>query len=696
MSIKRLQSHPILDVPSDAEIPFFWNGTALTGRDGEMISSALFANDIHVFGHHHKDGSPQGLFCANGQCSQCLVMADAIPVKACMTPLKKEMAVQSVEGLPSLPETVGKPVFEPATEQSVAVLIIGGGPAGLSAAIELGKLGIETLIIDDKDRLGGKLVLQTHKFFGSVEDSHAGTRGFEIGSILEAQLRAYPSVKIWLEATAVGVFSDGIVGVVKKNTYHKIRPQKLLVAAGAREKMLSFPGNTLPGVYGAGAFQTLVNRDLIKASERVLIVGGGNVGLIAGYHAIQAGIQVVALIEALPRVGGYQVHADKLIRLGVPIFTRHTVVAAHGNAHVDGVTIAGLDDGWQIIPGTHKTFAVDTVLVAVGLAEVNEFFLKARQWGIDVYSAGDAQEIAEASAAMFTGKIEGLKIAKALGHFPDEIPAEWDEKATILKSRPGTPVYREPPPGEEGVMPIFHCQQEVACNPCTSVCPEGAIRTVDDKITGLPYLVESVTCHGCMACVAICPGLAVTLVDYRKDPDHPTVTLPYEIWRERVEKGQRVPVTDCDGAILGYYPVKRVVANRKKYPGTLLVQIKLERAAAKRAIGIRVQEAQMDPATVYENAPLPDEAVICRCERITAGEIRSAVRSGVKDINQMKALNRAGMGACGSKTCRPMIWRIFQEEGVDLETVTDRVDRPLFVEVALGTLAGERSGDRDG
>ncbi len=696
MSIKRLRSHPILDVPVDAQVPFTWNGTPLIGSAGEMISSALFANDIHVFGHHHKDGSPQGLFCANGQCSQCLVMADGIPVKACMTPLKKEIVVQSVEGLPSLPEAAGKPVFEPAAEKPVAVLIIGGGPAGLSAAIELGKLGIETLVIDDKDRLGGKLVLQTHKFFGSVEDSHAGTRGFEIGGILEGQLRELPSVQIWLEATAVGVFSDGIVGVVKKNEYRRIRPKKLLMATGAREKMLSFPGNTLPGVYGAGAFQTLVNRDLIKSSERVLIVGGGNVGLIAGYHAIQAGIEVVALIEALSRVGGYQVHADKLIRLGVPIFTRHTVVAAHGDGHVTGVTIAQLDDAWQIVPDSSKSFAVDTVLIAVGLAEVNEFYLKAKQWGMDVYSAGDAQEIAEASAAMFTGKIEGLKIAKALGCYADDIPAEWNEKATILKSRPGTPVQRKPPPGEAGVMPIFHCDQEVPCNPCTSVCPEGDIRTEEDKITGLPFLVDGTACKGCLACAAICPGLAVTLADYRKNPDHPTVTLPYEIWREGVEKGQRVPVTDRDGAILGYYPVQRVIANRKKYPGTLLVQVKMERAAAKRAIGIRVQEAQVDPATVYENAPLPDEAVICRCERITAGEIRTAVRSGVRDINQMKALNRAGMGACGSKTCRPMIWRIFQEEGVDLEAVTDRVDRPLFVEVALGTLAGERRGNRDG
>ena len=140
----------------------------------------------------------------------------------------------------------------------------------------------------------------------------------------------------------------------------------------------------VPGVYGAGAFQTLVNRDLIKSSEKVLIVGGGNVGLIAGYHAIQAGIEVVALIEALPQVGGYKVHADKLKRLGVPILTGHTVVAATGQDKVEAVTVARLDKDWKVVPNTHKTYAVDTVLIAVGLAEVNEFYLKARQWGMAV------------------------------------------------------------------------------------------------------------------------------------------------------------------------------------------------------------------------------------------------------------------------------------------------------------------------
>ncbi|MFH1350122.1 MAG: 2Fe-2S iron-sulfur cluster-binding protein [Pseudomonadota bacterium] len=692
---KRITKHPIIEIPKRKEVEFTWNGETLTGFEGEMIASALTANDIHIFGHHPKDNSPQGMFCANGQCSQCLVSANGLPVKSCMTPLKAGMVIESMEGLPKLPEDDKSPILKEPPLREVEVLIIGGGPAGMSAAIELGRLGVDTLIIDDKKGLGGKLLLQTHKFFGSVEDSHAGTRGVEIAHILDEKLGRLSSVEVWLNTTAAGLFSDGIVGVVKGTIYRKIKPQKLLVAAGAREKMLSFPGNTLPGIYGAGAFQTLVNRDLVRSSEKVLIVGGGNVGLIAGYHAIQAGIEVLALIEAMPHVGGYMVHADKLKRLGVPIYTSHTVVSASGKDRVESVTIAELDRNWTVIPGTHKTFELDTVLIAVGLAEVNEFYHKAKEWGMDVFSAGDAQEIAEASAAMFRGKIEGLKIAKSLGLFDGEIPEAWHEKEVVLKSKPGPTVKIEKPREEEGVMPIFHCYQEVPCNPCTSVCAEGAIRTERDDITGLPYISDVGLCKGCMNCVFVCPGLAVTLVDYRKDEEQPIVTLPYEIWREKVEVGERVPVTDVDGAILGYYPVEKIISKQKRYPGTLLVQLRVEKNVAKEAVGIWVQEKQVEPSLIYEKELPPDEAIVCRCERVTAGEIRAAIKGGLRDMNQLKALTRAGMGACGSKTCRPMIWRIFEEEGIDLGQVADRTDRPLFVEIPLGILAGMREGGYD-
>jgi sarcosine oxidase subunit alpha len=204
--------------------------------------------------------------------------------------------------------------------------------------------------------------------------------------------------------------------VLKAGTrYIQVRPELVLVASGAREKSLAFPGNTLPGVYGAGAFQTLVNRDLVRAAGRLFIIGGGNVGLIAGYHALQAGIDVVGLVEALPECSGYKVHKDKLARFGVPIHVSHTILSANGKDQVESVTIARLEN-WKPVPGSERSYACDTILIAIGLDPVDEFFLKADEFGLKAYAAGDAEEIAEASAAIFSGKIRGLEIARDLHH----------------------------------------------------------------------------------------------------------------------------------------------------------------------------------------------------------------------------------------------------------------------------------------
>ena len=109
-----------------------------------------------------------------------------------------------------------------------------------------------------------------------------------------------------MESTTVAIFEDKTVGIWHGgHTYTLVKPEVLLVATGARERNLAFKGNTLPGVIGAGAFQTLVNRDLVRPSEKLFIVGSGNIELIAGYHALQAGIDVVGLVEALPTCGGY-------------------------------------------------------------------------------------------------------------------------------------------------------------------------------------------------------------------------------------------------------------------------------------------------------------------------------------------------------------------------------------------------------
>ena len=687
----RITEHPILRISPRPPVGFFWQGRKLLAQQGETIASALFANGIHTFGHHPKDGAPQGIFCANGQCAQCLVLADGRPVKACMELVRPGVRVEPVEGLPVLPPVEGTPeMWEPEKIQ-VPVLIIGGGPAGLSAAIELGKRQIPALLADDKHRLGGKLVLQTHRFFGSTNAVYAGTRGIDIATKLEEQLREFDSIQIWLNSTALAVFSEGNVGILRDGEcYVLVEPEVLLVAAGAREKSLAFKGNTLPGVYGAGAFQTLVNRDLVRSAERLFIVGGGNVGLIAGYHALQAGIQVVGLVEAMPECGGYKVHKDKLVRMGVPIYTSHTIVSANGDEAVESVTIAQVDAGFHPIGGTEQSFACDTVLIAVGLDPVNEFYLKAKEFGLRAFAAGDAEEIAEASAAMFSGKIKGLEVAQDLGKDVGEIPPDWYRTAEILKSKPGVTVEEALPTAEEGVLPVFHCTQEIPCNPCTAVCPQGAIQIDENDIRMLPeFIGEQIgkACIGCEKCVTICPGLAVTLVDYRKEPEHAIVTIAYEFLRESIEVGDLVTVLDAEGLVLGNVEVVGVRAVRA-FDRTIAVKVRAPREFAKRIAGIQIQEQwATQPMDQYVER-MTDDTIVCRCERVTAGEIRALIRQGYRDINEIKAVSRAGMGSCGAKTCTALIHRLFRDEGIPDAEVVDQTPRPLFMEVPLGVFAG--------
>ncbi len=688
----RIDKHPILPITPREEIRFYWQERELSALKGETIASALFSHGIRVFGYHHKDGSPQGIFCANGQCAQCLVLAEGRPVKACIELVGPGMKVDPLEGHPALPQVHDVPEFHPIEEISIPVLIIGGGPAGMSAAIELGKLGIQTILIDDKHRLGGKLVLQTHRFFGSAKAVFAGTRGVDIATRLEKMVRANPCVDVWLHSTALAVFSDKKVGVLKDgNRYVLVQPQILLVASGAREKFLPFKGNTLPGVYGAGAFQTLVNRDLVRPAERLFIVGGGNVGLIAGYHALQAGIQVVGLVEALPECGGYKVHKDKLVRMGVPVYTSHTIISANGSDSVESVTIAQVDEKFQPLPGTEKSFACDSILIAVGLDPVNEFFVKARQFGVPAFAAGDAEEIAEASAAMFSGKIKGIEIAQALGRSFELIPNEWRQTAEILKSKPGELTIQELIEYSDGAGPVIHCTQEIPCNPCAAICPQKLIQIDTEDIRKVPaYLGDSHSCKVCMLCVAKCPGLAITLVDGRDNPDLPVVSIPYEFCDDVLQKGDLISVLDTEGQSLGFLPVLDLVT-LPKGDRTRLVKVQAPRSYANLIAGIQIQQKSVTQPLDQYVERITDDVILCRCERVAAGEIRELIQKGYRDMNEIKALTRAGMGACGSKTCGAMILRLFREEGVPLNEIVEMTRRPLFVEVPLGVFAGEDS-----
>jgi thioredoxin reductase len=319
------------------------------------------------------------------------------------------------------------------------MVCVGAGPAGLAAAVEAAKNGLEVVVYDENDRPGGQLFKQIHKFFGSKEH-RAMERGFNIGSAFLNEAREL-EVEVSLNSVVLGIYENGTLNVMIGDRTENVRGQKVLVATGASENMIPFPGWTLPGVIGAGAAQTMANIHGIRPGDRILMVGSGNVGVIVSYQMLQAGCEVAAVIDAAPKIGGYAVHAAKIARAGVPFFMSHTIKAAHGKDRVEGATIIEVNENWNPIPGTEKQVDVDTICIAVGLNPMTQLLRMAgcktvyvpvlggrvpahdlnQETSIPgIYVAGDVSGIEEASTAIIEGRIAGLAIAHSLGYLDEK------------------------------------------------------------------------------------------------------------------------------------------------------------------------------------------------------------------------------------------------------------------------------------
>jgi Fe-S-cluster-containing hydrogenase component 2 len=390
----------------------------------------------------------------------------------------------------------------------------------------------------------------------------------------------------------------------------------------------------------------------------------------------------------LPECGGYKVHKDKLARLGVPIYTSHTILSANGTEHVESVTIAQVDRAFNLIPGTEKSFTCDSVLVAVGLNPVDEFYKKALEFGMVAFAAGDSEEIAEASAAIVSGKIKGSEITKSLKCQPNIISEEWYRSVEILKSKKGVNLPEILPEVTSGVFPVIHCTQEIPCDPCKYLCTSGLIQIDDQDIRKIPIFLSNVkACIGCQRCVAGCPGLAITLVDYRRNQNFPTVSIPFEFSKDVIQNKPFVTALDTRGNELGNVKVKKFF----KIPSadnTLIVQVEASREYACMIAGFRIQDAEVALPIERFIPHIENDSFVCRCERVTAGEIRDLIRNGHRDLNEIKTITRAGMGACGSKTCNDLIFNLFIEEGIPRSDLKDLTKRPLFIEVPLKVLSG--------
>lgn len=318
---------------------------------------------------------------------------------------------------------------------NIEVAIVGAGPAGLGAAIEAAEHGVRPVVFDENLAPGGQLFKQIHKFFGSREHL-AGVRGFRIGEQLLEQCTEL-DIQVMLAAQVYGIFADKRLGVVRRGVKNLYQTKALLLAAGAAENTLSFPGSTLPGVISAGAAQTMINVHRVLPGKRVLMVGTGNVGLIVSYQLLQAGAEVVALVDAAPEIGGYGVHAAKLRRAGVPLKLGYTVSEVRGESSAETAIIAKVDQRYQPVPGSEETLEVDTICLAVGLSPLTELaWMSGCRFGYyprlgghvpihsedmettvpGIYVAGDITGVEEASTALEEGRLAGASMAERLGY----------------------------------------------------------------------------------------------------------------------------------------------------------------------------------------------------------------------------------------------------------------------------------------
>lgn len=412
-----------------------FEGCLTEAYEGESIALALYASGVDTLSWSSGLGRARGAFCMIGKCSSCFMVVNGVPnVKTCRVPVEDGLVVERQKGWTSPPTDKAELEDIETYELETDVLVVGGGPAGLSAALKAADYGVDVVVVDEHFKLGGQLLKQTHKFFGNVE-LFGGMRGFQIAEEYTKKIESNRKITTLTQSVVYGVFRGGLVGVSGRNAHYVVKPRAVIGSTGASERYLDFVNNDSPGVIGAGGVQTIMNEYGVRPGDRAIVVGSGNVGIIISYQLLQAGIEVRAVLEILPEIGGWFVHAAKIRRYGVPILLQHTLKAVYGKGKVSEAEVVAVDENFNPIPGSEKKFEVDLVLLAVGLEPDSRLFAQcgaAMKWSPDLgglvplrtpdletsvrnlYVAGDAAGIEEATTAMVEGQVAALSAVSKL------------------------------------------------------------------------------------------------------------------------------------------------------------------------------------------------------------------------------------------------------------------------------------------
>ena len=256
-----------------------------------------------------------------------------------------------------------------------SIVVVGGGPAGMAAAVAAYDRGVKDVVILDREPcLGGILQQCIHNGFGLHKLGQELT-GPEYAAVF-AKMVQERNIPVYYEATVTNVSPDRIVTAQSRKGILKIQADAVILAMGCRERSrgaLNISGSRPAGVYSAGTAQKLMNCEGYMVGKKVVILGSGDIGLIMARRMSLEGANVEAVCELMPYSGGLTRNIVQCLEdFGIPLYLSTTVAQIHGDKRLEGVTIAQVDENRQPIEETKRFIPCDTLLLSVGLIPENE------------------------------------------------------------------------------------------------------------------------------------------------------------------------------------------------------------------------------------------------------------------------------------------------------------------------------------